>query len=63
MGEATPEAEELKQYALIHAEELMLASLSKECRIVSKKSETVLLENGGVRAIISVVVEESLIND
>lgn len=51
---------ELKEAALLAAEEAVLRSMPEDARILSKESETVLLENGAVRATVCITAEENI---
>lgn len=50
----------LREAALREAERMMAESLPKDARILSKESETVLLEDGSIQAAITVITEENI---
>ena len=52
--------EELEKAALQKAERAATEMIPKGARILSKKSETVLLENGAVRATAFITTEENI---
>ena len=58
--EAAATQEELEKAALQKAERAATEMIPKGARILSKKSETVLLENGAVRATVFITTEENI---